>query len=78
MYSLFQLLDFDEYCVRFLFIFKRLDNPGVVQQFFEDRVYYSLANLRANSAECLPRLLRFLFSNDVDIKVAVDPPLDDF
>ena len=37
-----------------------------------------MANLRVDSIEYLPGSLGVFFSNDVDIKVTVDPLLDDF
>lgn len=64
------MLDFGKYCISLLFISKKLNKPWIVQQFFEDRVYYSLANLLLGS-------LRVFFSNNVDIKFAVDLLLDD-
>ena len=37
-----------------------------------------MTNLQVNLVECLLGALRVPFSNDVDVKVAIDPLLDDF
>ena len=41
-------------------------------------MYYSLVNLRTDLTKCLLGPLRIFFSYDINIKITVDPLLDDF
>lgn len=72
------MFDFGKYYVGLFFISKRFSNLWIVQQFFEDRIHYFLANLETNLAKHLLKSLRVLFSNDINVKVAIDHPFDNF
>lgn len=75
---MYQLFDLGKYCIGLFFVSKKLSNLWIVKQFFEDGIYYSLANLWADLAKYLPKLLRVFFSYDVNVEVCIDLLLDDF
>lgn len=72
------MLYLGKYSNSFFFIAKCFGNFWIVKQFFEYKIYNPLANLKTNLAESFSVPLEDFFSNNINIKVIIDPLFDNF